>query len=65
MTANAADRRSREADMKLDRKRDWLPHMWVLLAPLLVVLAYLIGLALFDVFGAGYLRSFARRLFGV
>jgi len=49
----------------LNQRRRLSPHLWVFLAPLLLVLAYLVGLAFFDLFGAGYLRSFARRIFGI
>jgi hypothetical protein len=51
--------------MKPDRIRHLPSYLWVLAGPGLVVLSYLIGLALFDLLGAGYLRSFARRLFGL
>lgn len=51
--------------MKPDRIRHLPSYLWVLVGPGLIVLAYLIGLALFDLLGAGYLRSFARRLFGL
>jgi len=41
------------------------PHLWVLLGPVILVLAYLLGLALLDLLGSGYLRSVAQRLFGL
>ena len=38
-------------------------HLWALAAPILMVaIAWLVGLLLFDVFGAGYLRAFFGRL---
>ena len=52
-------RRQRSIDIRISR------HVWVFLGPLLLVLAYVIGLALFDLLGAGYLRGFARRIFGM
>ena len=42
------------------RRRD---HLWALAVPILMGLAgWLVGLLLFDVFGAGYLRAFFGRL---
>jgi len=38
-------------------------HLWALAAPILMVaIAWFVGLLLFDVFGAGYLRAFFGRL---
>jgi hypothetical protein len=51
--------------MRRDKRRQLPPHLWVLLGPLMIVLAYLLGLAVLDVLGAGYLRSLAGRLFGM
>jgi hypothetical protein len=57
--------RSQGARMRRNQTRRLPPHLWVLLGPLIIVLAYLLGLAVLDLLGAGYLRSLARRLFGV
>jgi hypothetical protein len=51
--------------MKLLRRRHLSPDLWVLVAPLLILVAFLIGLGLFDVLGAGYLRTIVHRLFGL
>ena len=38
-------------------------HLWALAAPILMgVIAWLVGLLVWDVFGAGYLTAFFRRL---
>jgi hypothetical protein len=38
-------------------------HLWALAAPILMaIIAWLVGLLMFDVFGANYLRGLFRRL---
>ena len=53
--------------MKVDRileLRSEARHLWVFLPMGIVLVAYLIGLFLWDLLGAGYLRSLVQRLFG-
>jgi hypothetical protein len=57
--------RSHGPRMRCHKIRQLPPHLWVLVGPVVIVLAYLLGLAVLDLLGAGYLRSLAGRLFGM